>query len=112
MARHRNRRQRAEGHQLLTIAGDHHHPLARLGLCDAKPDQSSTPHRAPKVVIPGHIARRMHVIAGRAKARDHQRAIAHRQKFRHGNPAVHRPIHPAHHFFLPSKRCPISTAIC
>ena len=66
----RNRRQAAEAHQLLAVAGQHQHAALRLRLGKTEADHRSSTHRAPEIEVAVVIADGINVIGRRAEATD------------------------------------------
>ncbi len=75
-----DRREPAEAHEQLAVAGHHEHPALRPGERQAEPDQRGAAHGAPEREGQRMVAGRGRVPIGAAEARDHQELIPLRQQ--------------------------------
>ena len=73
---HRDRRERADAHQHLAVAGHHQHAALRLRQRQAEPDHRRTAHRAPEIEVERMVARRGAIVCRRAEAADDQQVAA------------------------------------
>jgi hypothetical protein len=111
-----DRRQAAEPHQLLAIAGDDQHLAIGLRLGETEADQRGGAHGAPEVIVGVRVAGGVDVVAGRAKPSHDEQIAAIPEQRRNDRAPIERSAellsHRRHHFFAPIMRCEISTAIC
>ena len=102
----------SERHQLLAVARDHQHATIGLGLGEPEPDERCAAHRSPQVVVGVVIPAGVDVVGGRAETGDDKGVAALGEQECDSVASFEDRGHRVHHFFLPSMRCPISTAIC
>ena len=74
-ALHADRRERAESHQHLAVAGHDEHATRGLGHCEAEPDHRRRTHRAPQIEITLVFAHRGG-IPGRRTEAGHDQHVA------------------------------------
>jgi hypothetical protein len=86
---HRYRRERADIHQQLAIAGDDEHAPVRTGEREAEPDHARPAHRAGHCVGVGPVPGQSRDVAARAReTADDEKIIVPADQGRHGVPPV------------------------
>src|SRR4051794_18662613 len=106
----RDRRQRAEAHEELAVAGDDEHRASRLREGEPEPDHRGAAHRAPKIEVERMIAGGGDVVGRRAEPGDDQEVAPALQEPRDGGAPVERRRHFAN-TLAPMRRCERSTAV-